>query len=236
MTAGLWAAALGATGFLCGFVGPILLNPGANQGPLLGLFITGPGGALLGALLGRLWGGRPGSKRLLLYTCAAAAAGILLFCLPEPEYRADLAQLEVLACESPLAHEARALERWERALKSAPWIKPPEDWRLTAARGKDAGSVLTTKVERRRELYEARKPWNKGRLVSRGWIPGPGARMQRPGVYFAKEDCRAWPPGRKGVFLTAVEPSQGYPPSAVSRFLDLVLLVEPGPAETPFLP
>lgn len=49
-----WAALFGATGFLLGFVGPILANPGANQGPLLGIFITGPLGALFGALVGAL--------------------------------------------------------------------------------------------------------------------------------------------------------------------------------------
>lgn len=234
--AAAWAGALGATGFLCGFVGPILLNPGANQGPLLGLFITGPGGAILGALLGGILGGRPDSPRLLLYTCLAAAAGILLFCLPEPEYRADLVELEVLSCEPPSAHEAQAVARWERALAGASWVKPPEGWRETVARGRGAGSVLTTKVERRRELYEARKPWNKGRLVSRGWIPGPGNRLQRPGVYFVKEACPAWPAGKKGVYATAVESSEGYPPSSVSRFLDLVLLVEPEPAQKAFLP
>jgi hypothetical protein len=32
---GLWALALGAVGFACGFFGPVSLNQGANQGPLL---------------------------------------------------------------------------------------------------------------------------------------------------------------------------------------------------------
>jgi uncharacterized membrane protein YeaQ/YmgE (transglycosylase-associated protein family) len=236
LNAGVWAAALGGTGFLCGFVGPILLNPGANQGPLLGLFITGPGGAALGALLGSLLGGRPNSPRLLLYTCATAAVGILLFCLPEPEYHADLVELEVLKCEPPSAHKAEAVERWEKALASNSWVKPPEGWRETVDRAKGPGSVLTTAVKRRREIFRARKPWNNGRLVSRGWIPGPGARMQRPGIYYAQSSCSAWPTGTKGAYLTAVEPSEGYPPSAVSRFLRLVLLVAPGEAEKPFLP
>lgn len=38
--------------FLAGFVGPIILAPGANQGPLLGLLITGP----LGVVIGIVWG------------------------------------------------------------------------------------------------------------------------------------------------------------------------------------
>jgi len=48
----LGAAIVGGIGFAGGFVGPIILTPDANQGPLLGIFITGPLGALLGAVGG----------------------------------------------------------------------------------------------------------------------------------------------------------------------------------------
>ena len=48
---GRWALILGAIGFVGGYVGPMVVTPEANQGPLLGIFITGPGGALLGALI-----------------------------------------------------------------------------------------------------------------------------------------------------------------------------------------
>jgi hypothetical protein len=43
---------LGGIGFVAGFVGPIMFMPDSNQGPLLGIFITGPGGFLLGLVLG----------------------------------------------------------------------------------------------------------------------------------------------------------------------------------------
>ena len=46
------ALVTGAIGFSVGFFGPILLTPGANQGPLLGIFITGPLGFLLGGIGG----------------------------------------------------------------------------------------------------------------------------------------------------------------------------------------
>ncbi len=49
------AFTLGAIGFVGGFVGPLIFTPEANQGPLLGIFITGPGGFALGAVLGALW-------------------------------------------------------------------------------------------------------------------------------------------------------------------------------------
>lgn len=46
------AIVFGATGFILGFVGPLILTPNANQGPLLGIFITGPAGFFLGGILG----------------------------------------------------------------------------------------------------------------------------------------------------------------------------------------
>ena len=45
------ALLLGTIGFCAGFFGPIILTPEANQGPLLGIFITGPLGAILGLVL-----------------------------------------------------------------------------------------------------------------------------------------------------------------------------------------
>lgn len=46
------ALTVGAIGFSAGFFGPMILAPEANQGPLLGILITGP----LGFLAGLLWG------------------------------------------------------------------------------------------------------------------------------------------------------------------------------------
>ena len=51
----LGAVVLGAIGFCGGFFGPIFFTPEANQGPLLGIFITGPLGFLLGAVGGFLY-------------------------------------------------------------------------------------------------------------------------------------------------------------------------------------
>lgn len=51
-----WAAVAGAIGFCGGFFGPMILTPGANQGPLLGLFITGPLGFMGGGIGGVLYG------------------------------------------------------------------------------------------------------------------------------------------------------------------------------------
>ena len=54
------ALVTGAIAFVGGFFGPMIFAPGANQGPLLGIFITGPLGFLLGAVGGGIyWFARP---------------------------------------------------------------------------------------------------------------------------------------------------------------------------------
>ena len=50
---------LGAIGFIGGFIGPVIFTPKADQGPLLGIFITGPLGFVAGLIFGglnwRIW-------------------------------------------------------------------------------------------------------------------------------------------------------------------------------------
>jgi len=50
------ALTVGAIAFVIGFFGPMIWAPEANQGPLLGLFITGPLGFLLGGVGGLAYG------------------------------------------------------------------------------------------------------------------------------------------------------------------------------------
>lgn len=46
---------VGTIGFILGFFGPLILTPSSNQGPLLGIFITGPLGFFFGLILGGLY-------------------------------------------------------------------------------------------------------------------------------------------------------------------------------------
>jgi hypothetical protein len=48
-----FALVVGGLCFVAGFFGPMVFAPDANQGPMLGIFITGPAGMLLGLV----WGG-----------------------------------------------------------------------------------------------------------------------------------------------------------------------------------
>ena len=46
---------VGLGGFILGFFGPMIFAPEANQGPLLGIFITGPLGLLIGLIGGGIF-------------------------------------------------------------------------------------------------------------------------------------------------------------------------------------
>jgi uncharacterized membrane protein YeaQ/YmgE (transglycosylase-associated protein family) len=90
--AGVGAAMMGITGFVIGFFGPMRFAPGANQGPMLGLFITGPGGVILGGLIGGAlkiarpdW---PAQWRLWFLNAANIAWGLfLLDVVADPRWR-----------------------------------------------------------------------------------------------------------------------------------------------------
>ena len=46
---------VGIASFLIGYIGPIIFYPSANQGPLLGIFITGPLGFFIGIIVGGIY-------------------------------------------------------------------------------------------------------------------------------------------------------------------------------------
>ena len=52
MTAIRTGVLVGAVGFALGFFGPMILDPTSGNGPMLGIFITGP----IGFVAGWLWG------------------------------------------------------------------------------------------------------------------------------------------------------------------------------------
>jgi hypothetical protein len=47
-----YAVLLGGVGFAVGFVGPMILDPTSGNGPLLGIFVTGPAGVVVGTIVG----------------------------------------------------------------------------------------------------------------------------------------------------------------------------------------
>ena len=48
----VWSITFGLVSFLLGFIGPLYVWPGSPQGPLFGIVISGPAGAVLGCIAG----------------------------------------------------------------------------------------------------------------------------------------------------------------------------------------
>ncbi|MBI5550871.1 MAG: hypothetical protein HY911_05130 [Desulfobacterales bacterium] len=58
------AILIGSIGFGAGFFGPMIFTPGANQGPLLGIFFTGPLGFIIGGIAGLVYSTRSKKKTI----------------------------------------------------------------------------------------------------------------------------------------------------------------------------
>ncbi len=220
------AAAVGLVGFVAGFFLPMILSPDANQGPLLGLFITGPGGALLGLVVGvvaallRLDG-----KRFLTVVglvAAAVAVGTLVFSFPEPMQLGTVVEAEVVRCEGAERHVPAAVAEWKRQI-AAGWVRTPNSgWEtdIPAVLERDPGVVLVLRVKRQVFLTEHRKPWNRGRVTQRV-RPGNG----RESAYYLRgaRDCSATLP-REMRFSPAWNYTMPMPPDNAAGLLRLSVI------------
>ncbi len=232
---GLGAAVLGSMGFAAGFFGPMALNPEANQGPMAGIFITGPGGAVLGALVGAILGlldlPKPRVVAALSGISALGAAVILFFCLPSPQYRGNVVELEITDCASPVAFKDDAFAYWEKRLAAATHARPRDGWKegfLSMVAG-DPGVVVTVKTLRSVGLYENRKPWNKGTFFGgKTWWP-----RER---YFLRGATCAGQAGTVGVYAPRGEQAKDWPAEKLSVFLNLSVLEPATPEQAALLP
>ena len=231
--AALGALVLGGVGFLFGFLGPIALSPDANQGPLLGIFITGPGGAVLGLLVGVVTGALGVSpstfKTVLASVGTALALTTLFFSTPEPQYCAGILDAMIKECSPPSSRRDKAIAYWEEALtRTNHYFTPRVTWKQELDRmlATEPAVVLKLHVFRRSGLFENRKPWNRGRLEARPWKEKD--REQSVFATYAGGSCEAYPTGTVAKFLAKGETSKQWPPEILANLLDLQT-VEPLP-------
>jgi len=218
-----WTVVLGIAGFLSGFIGPMILAPDANQGPLLGLLITGPTGALLGSVLGvaaALAKLSPRSEmRALAATASIVAVVTLYFCVPSPRLRATVVDGEVRSCVPAGTMRDVTVDRLSRLAAARP-VPEQVAWaeRFDREYATKPGAVIDVHVYRDAQLYEKQARWNLGTLFARPWRDG-----ERDERYFASDpgpDCSAYPLGSRSKF--AVTGNIGiWRPSGIAEMLDL---------------
>lgn len=230
----LWALLPGALGFLAGFLGPAILDPESNQGPLLGIFFTGPGGALLGLMLGaacRVLGIPPVPQWWLLSgVCAVWVAGTLLVSLPGPKLLGTVIDAKIEGCKPPARALDRAIAFWEKNLAGTT-ARPgwQDDLRRTAQA--DPGVVLELRVTRQLRIFEHRKPWDKGRITTTGWND-----VSLESRYYTRDAgvaCGSYAIGTRVLRYAYYPPplrsggKEEWPPTSnLPRFLDLRILTQ----------
>lgn len=231
-----WPLLIGAAGFAAGFFGPIIFIPDSNIGPVIGILMTGPGGAVLGLLMGataKVIAPPPATAwKILLSTAAIVALSVLAFCIisPNPRLHGRVIEGEIQACLSPNELAPEAIHYWDKRIASVTSAAPRAGWRdgvpqLLVA---DAGLVLEIKLIRENFVYEERNIWNKGKLNASGWR-SPETPTKR---FYVRQDaasCSDYQFGSRVQSMPIDESSSDWPPSKAPIFLGL-LLMKPVPA------
>ncbi len=218
------------SGFLAGFLGPMVLSPDSNIGPIIGILFSGPAGALLGlvaCLLARLAPQLFGPA-VLRGLAAAFALVTLYFCLPEPRAVESVLDAEVSDCRAPLELYPEALQRWEEALARTPQARPLPDWQQQARQSvQDFGALaVTVHVVRSRMVFEKRRPWERGERFAAPWSQAP-----QEHTYFvpaASGSCADWQARGRALYWPVrdetdapIRPAAIWPPVDAAGFLSL---------------
>jgi hypothetical protein len=225
-----WGLLFGLAGFAAGFFGPLLLNPEGNQGPLLGLLLTGPAGVLLGVILSALFSRLPlSTKQIFVVMMSLATAGVLVilyFSLPPPELAGYVIDAEIKSCHKPDVLADAAMARWKKELAHVTGFKPRPDWEneMKEKIAQLDGVVIEVQVSRKRGVYENRKPWNAGKKDIDRWHQ---AWETRP-LYVADagKTCGNFVVGAKQLYFpqSAAPASRLWPPENAVDFLGLQIL------------
>ena len=225
-----WPLVLGLAGFTAGFIGPIVFLPDANTGPMIGIFMTGPGGAVLGLLMGAVVKAVGLSDRaawkVLLGTAVGGWLAIIGFCIaaPAPIPRSAVIEGTVSRCLAPMEMAPDAIQYWESRVAKVTYQAPRPGWKegVPTILNEDAGAVLEVKITRENPVYEQRKLWNKGELRTAGWRTP----VQPVKLFYVRQTgkrCADYPLNEKVRIYPVDEASPGWPPATAPQFLNLLL-------------
>lgn len=229
---------LGAVGFVAGFAGPLYFHSG-DQGPLLGIFFTGPASFVLGLAVGaivtyaRL---SPATAKAVL-AAGALAVGVasLLLSIPAERYQADLVDATTVRCRPAADVAPEAVAVWDRRFREhTGWTARP-GWKEDVPRmlAAEPGVVITLQVHRSRQIFELGKPWRRGQVRAGPW----NDRQQSASEYFGRAEggtCDGFELGRRTIYAVPVGPTPSMPPDVLPSFLGCPLLEEVPAKYTPF--
>jgi hypothetical protein len=223
-----WVGILAVVGFVTGFVGPIIFVPEANQGPMIGIFISGPAGAVLGLILYGVCRvfqlGAQTQWRLLSATAALGAVAVILAIQPQPALRGTLYDGAVTACRSPRDATAETLLYWNGRIAAVTWAEPRFGWQRDMQQTLEAapGILVSVGLTRKNSVFENRKPWNKGSIFARGWTSTSDVKS----FYYATGSCADFATGsdvhgfQKYDLGGKIEPAKDWPPKDIEGVIN----------------
>lgn len=233
-----WPLYLGVVGFTAGFLGPLIFVPEANQGPLVGILISGPAGLLLGSVLlaaCTIRGVSARSQWRLLKGTAIIGGLVVILCVqPGPVLRGYVMELEVESCARPIESERSIIDHWSARIADVTWAAARPGWQqdMHDALRAAPGVILTVKVKRQVSIWEKRKPWNRGRLFATAGRNAP----EESAFYDSSGTCAGLPVGHS---LRAfeeydlngpIQPPAQWPPMGLEAIIHVSPIV-PVPAQ-----
>lgn len=225
------ALILGATGFFAGYVFPIWRTPYANQGPLLGIFFTGPLGFVAGLAIGllvKLLHVRPlVAGPILLALCLSMTAWVYSMCEPEDRWESELIYGSIENCTAPVKLLPEVLTSWEQSIRINPQKTVATTWRedVAVTLKESSVQVANVRVLGKRPIFIGRHVNNRGHRYAGDWILEGGSSR-----YFVSSELCGHENSDAAVYLSHLPEwpeHERFPPDDASRLLNLQLLSVP---------
>jgi hypothetical protein len=191
-----WILIVGGALFAAGFVGPMILAPSSNIGPIMGIIYTGPAGVVLGAALWALCALFRIEARMqwhMLYAIVTICVlGILLSIRPHPKYLGDVFEGRVESCALPADFEEETIDDWKQRIAKVHWAEPRTGWEaeMRETLRNAPGVVLLVQFERSNPIRQHQRLWNRSQFAE-GWKLDD----EEATFYDEDGDCEQYPEG-----------------------------------------
>jgi len=143
------------------------------QGPLLGIFFTGPIAFCIGVIGGLISASRRITIRgniYLLFAASVLVAGATLYMsMAEPLKLGIVIDAEIRNCRSPELLTEQAIKRWKEIISISQNRLSWGEINVPNLLKKDQGVILDLLVYRRKEIRKHRKLWNYGQIEVTAW-------------------------------------------------------------------
>jgi hypothetical protein len=220
---------LGLVGFAAGFFGPMIFAPGANQGPLLGIFITGPVGFLMGLVLwsvSKIFNLTPKTQHKIFNTVGALLilSVVAVALKPEPDWLGYIYKIEVTSCRPASGEVNAVIQDWNSRLAKRSLYPARSGWQEDVKRilSLDKGSLIETTILMEKFVRND-KPLFKKNKINAFLIT---TKEPQKRSFYISETCEKMIPGFKEAYFVPtgsmhVMPNKNspWPPQIVSDLL-----------------